>query len=680
MHHVDRNRPLNATPLTALVIAALLTACGGGGGGGSSSGGGSTPPPTSEAPIQTGSWVDIALGGLSYVSGTINGTTSATGGYTYRCPSGCDSIRFAVGGIAIGQATVVAATLTLRELQGGMEGGVLSSVTLRRGQFLFALDGDADVSNGVAIPAEVGNVLSTRSLNFSSSTFDADLAAILDVLRNDSRLTATYRASISAPSIDFVRAILEQGEAIARGVFVETPTAAGDATELRKYVVKLPDSTLAPYFGTSTAIGAAFVKGIKPALGGGIAIVPGSVTGSTLEFRAVSSRGITVSAPRYFDGVETRSANVIVTAEPNALPSVGQFSLNLTTAELKSLTTLKTSSNESFTGRPTPTGAAGSDGARNLDEALKPRIPEFDQLGLDPAGLTIAADGTNWICDRRGPFLMQLDAQNRTTLRLGPAGNAGSLPGVTRSLPSALEARQAGLGCGGLAIRPTSGEVVLALGGALDVGGRTSSTAALLRLVSYNPRSGSVRQFALPIAANEISLQALDLDSLSEDRLLALVRYRPGNASANWEWEVRVIDLSAATDLTNRTLTSGPNAGLALEYGTLAAIEASGVKLASTTRVLSLRPLGWRLERPEGLARIDNQTLLIMAEVNGGVTSRIRGGDASLRVDQHQVDRNGLITPRASGSSTAPVYEVVPASADQRQLVLWNVKLKTALN
>jgi hypothetical protein len=69
-----------------------------------------------------------------------------------------------------------------------------------------------------------------------------------------------------------------------------------------------------------------------------------------------------------------------------------------------------------------------------------------------------------------------------------------------------------------------------------------------------------------------------------------------------------------------------------------------------------------------------------MAEVNGGVTSRIRGGDPSLRVNQHQVDRNGLITPRASGSNTAPVYEVVPASADQRQLVLWNVKLKTALN
>ena len=668
----------NASHVAVALIAALLTACGGGGGG-SSAGGGSNPPPTSEAPIQNGNWVDVPISGLSYVSGTINSTTSATGGYSYRCPSGCDSIRFAIGGITIGQATG-AATLTLRELQGGMEGGVLSSATLRRGQFLFALDGDADVSNGIAIPAEVATILSSRSLNFSSSTFDADLASILDVLRSDNRLNASFRATIAVPTIDFVRAILEQGEAIARGVFVETPTTVSDANEVRKHVVKLPDSALAPYFGTSTAVGAAFVKGIKPALGGGIAIVPGSINGSTLEFRAVSSRGITVSAPRYFDGVDTRNASVIVTAEPNALPTVGQFLLNATTAELKSLTTLKTNTNENFSGRPVPLGASGSDGARNLDETLKPRSPEFDQLGLDPAGLTIAADGTTWVCDRRGPFLMQLDAQSRTTLRLGPTGNAGLLPGVTRNLPSILESRQPGLGCGGLAIRPTSGEIVMAIGGALDVGGRTGTNAALIRLVTYNPRSSAIRQFALPIAPSETSLQVLDLDSLSEDRLIALVRYRPGNLEANWEWEVRVIDLSGATDLTNRSLTSGPSSGLAFEYGTLAAIEASGVKLASTTRVLSLRPLGWRLERPEGLARIDNQTLLIMAEVNGGVTSRIRGGDPSLRVDQHQVDRNGLITPRASGSNTAPVYEVVPASADQRQLVLWNVKLKTALN
>ncbi len=674
---MQRRVSLSSPGITALLIATLLTACGGG--GGSSSGGDSSQPPVSEAPIQNGNWVDIAIGGLSYVSGNINGTTSGGGGYTYRCPSGCDSIRFSIGGITIGQATAAVA-LTLRELQGGMEGGVLSNVTLRRGQFLFALDNDADVSNGISIPAEVANVLATRSLNFSSSTFDTDLAATLDVLRSDTRLTASYRAAIATPTTDFVRAMLEQGEAIARGVFVETPTSAADVNEVRKHVVKLPDSALAPYFGTSTAIGAAFVKGIKPALGGGIAIVPGSINGTNLEFRAVSSRGITVAAPRYFDGADVRDATVIVTAEPNALPSVGQFSLGSTIAELKSLTTLKTSANENFSGRPVPLGASGSDGARNLDESLKPRNPEFDQLGLDPAGLTIAADGTNWICDRRGPFLMQIDAQNRTTLRLGPAGNAGLLPGVTRSLPSILESRQAGLGCGGLAIRATSGEVVMAVGAALDVGGRTANTASLVRLVTFNPRSNVTRQFALPIASNEISLQVLDLDSLNEDRLLALVRYRPGSVEAAWEWEVRVVDLSGATDLTNRALTSGPSSGLALEYGTLAAIEASGVKVASMTRVLSLRPLGWRLERPEGLARIDNQTLLIMAEVNGGVTSRIRGGDPALSVEQHQVDRNGLITPRASPSSAAPIYEIVPASADQRQLILWNVKLKTALN
>lgn len=657
------------------MVASFTAACGGGG-----NAGGNSTPPANESPLQNGNWVDIPIGGLTYVSGSATGTTTSSGAFTFRCPSACDSIRFSIGGITLGQTTA-AATLTLRELQGGMDSGMLSVVTLRRGQFLFSLDTDGDVGNGISIPTEVATILANRNLNFSSATFDSDLATILDALRADTRLTAAYRSTIAVPTQDFVRAMLEQGEAVARGVFIETPSSSNsEANELRKYVIKIPDSALAPYFGTSTAIGATFVKGIKPALGGGIAVVPGSINGSNLEFRAVSSRGITVPAPRYFDGVEIRSASVIVTTETNALPSIGQFSLGATSAELKSLTTLKTNSNESFSGRPVPLGASGSDGARNLDESLKPRSPEFDQLGLDPAGLTIAADGTTWVCDRRGPFLMQLDAQNRAVLRLGPAGNGGALPNVSRNLPSILESRQPGLGCGGLANRPTSGDIVMAVAGALDVGGKTANSAALLRLVAYNPRSSTVRQFALPISANEVGFQILDLDSLSEDRLLALVRYRPTAASASWEWEVRLIDLTGATDLGNRLLSSGPSSGLALEYGSLSAIEASGVKLASTTRILSLRPLGWRLERPEGLARVDNQTLLIMAEVNGGVTSRIRGGDPALSVDQHQVDRNGVITPRAAGSNTAPTYEIVPASADQRQLLLWTVKLKTALN
>ncbi|NDD73512.1 MAG: hypothetical protein EBZ40_00820, partial [Gammaproteobacteria bacterium] len=326
-----------------------------------------------------------------------------------------------------------------------------------------------------------------------------------------------------------------------------------------------------------------------------------------------------------------------------------------------------------------PLGASGSDGARNLYESLRPRDPEFDQQGLDPAGITIAADGTTWVCDRRGPFLMQLDAQGRAIVRIGPQGVAGSLPGVNRLLPAILEARQAGLGCGGLAMRPTSGDVLLAVGAPLDIAGRTAKNAKLVRLVSFAPRTNVVRQYAVPVQDFEFGYQILDLETLSENRILALVRYRDGSATGAIVWDVRIFDLSNATAIDTKTLTNGPNSSLALEYGTPSEIGLSGVTLVTSTRLVELRPLGWTLEGAEGLAKLDAQTLLVMGQVNGGVTSRIVNGDPNLKVEDHQVDTNGLITPRGAGSTAAPTFAIVPDSPERRQIVLWSIKLKTLL-
>jgi len=44
------------------------------------------------------------------------------------------------------------------------------------------------------------------------------------------------------------------------------------------------------------------------------------------------------------------------------------------------------------------------------------------------------------------------------------------------------------------------------------------------------------------------------------------------------------------------------------------------------------------------------------------------------------VDRNGLITPRAAGSSTAPAFELVPAAIESRQIVIWSLQLRNPVN
>ena len=655
---------------SAALLAGVLVACGGGGGG---SGDGS-PAPTANAPL-SGTLIDFAVAGLAYSTPTVSGTTSASGGYTYRCTGACDTVTFKLGGITVGTATA-SGSLSLREFQGGLEAGLLSEATIRRAQFLLALDGDADAGNGITLPGELATSLANRSLDFAASSFDVDLASLVDYLRGDNRLAASYRSGLQIPARAIARAIAEQAEAAARGVLVESPTAANlSVNEIRKYVLRMPDSLLMPYTGNAAALKSAYPRGLRASVGAGLTASTNGSSGS-VQLRTVTARGIAVAAPRYFDGVAARSADVLLSNDTNGTPSLGGITLSQVSADLHSLTALKTADGTAFSGRPTPTDASGSDGARNLDEALQPRSPEFDQRGLDPAGVVEGDAGSVWICDRRGPFLVQVDAQGRALQRLGPAGAAGTLPDVSRRLPAILESRQAGLGCGGVALRPSSGEVVFSIAAALNVGGRTATTARLIRLVAVNPRTSVVRQFGLPIRSSEFALRVLDLETLSEDRLLALVRYRDGSVTGPYRWEIRTLDLTGATELSSKSLSSGPSAGLALEYGSAADLEASSVTLAATTTLVELGALGWIAEAAEGLARVNSQTLVVIGQANGGVTSRIRGGDPALGVAEHQVDRNGLITPRAAGSATAPTFELLPASVEARQTVIWSLQLR----
>jgi len=657
--------------LTAASV--LLGACGGG------NGGGGNPPVSALPPPLFGTNVDFSLAGVSYSTPTVLGTTSSTGGYTYRCNPSCETLAFSIGPITVGTA-IGASTISVTDFQDGIEGGLLSLTTIRRVQFLMALDGDADVDNGIAIPSELAPSLANRSLNFNATSFDTDLASLIDYLKGDGRLSSSYRAGMRIPSPATARAIAEQAEALARGVLVESPTSASlPVSEIRKYVLRVPDSSLIPYSGNASSLKSAYPRGLRPALGAGLSIVSGT-PGASLQLRTVSSRGISVTTPKYFDGVSTRVAELLLSNAPTSLPSVGTITLTPTSADLASLTALKTADGASYSGRPTPNEASGSDGWRNLDENLQPRSPEFDQRGLDPAGVAEGDTGTYWACDRRGPFLLQLDAQGQSLRRLGPAGDAGALPDVNRRLPSILASRQPTLGCGGVAVRATSGEVLFALGAALNVNGQTENSARLIRLVGFNPRTTAVRQFAIPIRTGEFSLRVLDLESLSEDRVLALVRYRESSASGPYRWEIRTIDLTNATEISSRALTAGPNSGLALEFGSAAEIESSGVRLASFTSLVELGALGWITESVEGLARGNSQTLIVIGQSNGGVTGRVRGGDASLSVAEHQVDRDGLITPRAAGSSTPPVFELSPSSVEARQTLIWSLQLRSPVN
>lgn len=115
------------SPLATMAVAsALLVACGGGGGGG----GGNTPPSSNTPPL-SGRNVDFSMAGVSYSTPTVSGTTGSAGGYTYRCNPSCETLTFSIGPITVGTATG-ASSLSLKDFQGGLDGGLLSPTTDRK--------------------------------------------------------------------------------------------------------------------------------------------------------------------------------------------------------------------------------------------------------------------------------------------------------------------------------------------------------------------------------------------------------------------------------------------------------------------------------------------------------------------------------------------------------------------
>jgi len=659
--------------ITASVLS-LLAACGG---GGSSSTSSNNQPTSNVGALNTGLWQDLHPSNITYTTTSVSGSTDTAGTFYYRCTTQtCEGVNFTIGGIVLGTVTGKS-VLHLYDLNNGLANGMLSTVSVNRAQFLYALDSDQDPTNGVTLPATIGNSLKSASLDFTSSTFQTALTSILNTLSQDTTLDSNYRANLSIPSAADARSLVAQANSLQYGVYTESPSIVGlNVSTVRQFVVNFPSQDLAHYNGSSSNLSAVSGGLLRPSLGAGLAFVSGSTSG-TITLQTVSSRGIAVNAPNFSDGTTVVPATVLLSSDAVAAPVMATLTLSASGLNLSSVTPLTTQQGNAYSGAPTPTGSSGSFNERNLTESLAPVAPkEFDTDGLDPAGITAANDGTYWICDRRGPFLIQVDAAGHTKLRMGPQGNLGTLPYVTRLLPSVLENRQRNLGCGGIAQRPISNDIVMAVGSTLNPGGNTATSALFTRLVSYQPSSQAIHQYAVALLSGDQNLQVLDMAALSDTSFLLLVHYT--DAQNNDQWAIRQVNIANATDVNGLVLTAGANAHRDLEYGTAADLAASNITLAVPTTILSLNAIGWNRPSLEGMALVDKQTIALITNSNGGASSSVNLGGNGTNPTNYQVDTNGVISPRAS-LSVAAQWNAQPRNPADRQTIFWLISLTNPL-
>ncbi len=426
--------------------------------------------------------------------------------------------------------------------------------------------------------------------------------------------------------------------------------------------VESSGSPAVPYLGLFTT---AFPEGLPMSFGSGLSIR--SVNGQTGEviLYGLTDRGPNGDAPELLNPKAGYVGSKVFPL-PRFQPSLFRMSYQQDEG-LKILSRVGiTDGAVAVTGLPLPTGVTSSLGELPLSESLL--ALDTDAKGLDPEGIDFDQTGMAWICDEYGPFLMQVNPATGAILqKLSPG----------QGLPKILDQRQPNRGFEGVAVAD-NGKVYAMIQSNLDVNGKTKKIADFIRLFEYDPKTKLSRMFAYPIERAQYGklsdAKIGDLLALGNDRFAVIEQ---GNTpDKTLRTMVYGFSLGGATDLSDRKIAQGPNAAKDLEFASLEQLLPEGIQPLQKFAISDLRLSGWTQDKAEGLAKIDDSTLMVIGDNDFGLKSEVQGGSSSDPQD-YQVDANGVLSLK--GEATLGRYQLSPMAAEKAGTQLMILKLAKPL-
>jgi hypothetical protein len=328
---------------------------------------------------------------------------------------------------------------------------------------------------------------------------------------------------------------------------------------------------------------------------------------------------------------------------PDYAPRIGRFRIKDRALVLEDTIVLKARDGTRLSGLPQPPGPGSTnEQAAGLDGSLLGR-GGYDRNGFDLEGLTRMPDGSFWVSDEYGPYLLHVDPSGRELARVSPFGGA-------RPLPAVLARRRPNCGLEGLTALPDG----VTLAGIMQCGLDNPSASTpgirrsrLTRLVLYDTRTGESRQFVhLLQHADHLSS---DIAALDAQRFLIIERDLRWPGQPHAFKRIHLVDIRDASDVTGDP--AAPS-GLLIEgqaMEELAAgvedptpiLERHGVRVAAKRVVADLITdlPGWSHDKPEGVAVLNDSTLLISNDDDFGIA----GSDPPGRV----VEKKNPVTGQA---------------------------------
>jgi Esterase-like activity of phytase/Bacterial Ig domain len=396
------------------------------------------------------------------------------------------------------------------------------------------------------------------------------------------------------------------------GAVVYTPAPGFTGTDHLRVTttdaVKLYATDLPPI----TTVGGVAIQ--ASAYGSAIAMVPGSPG----EVYGLTDRG---------PNVDGRTGDEKVLPVPDFHPQIGRFKLADGMATLERTIVLTGRDGVPMTGLVNPQATTGE---TMVDLAGRP-LPTSDH-GLDTEGLVALPDGTFWVSDEYGPFLVHFDAQGKELERLSPFDG---------SLPRELSLRTPNQGMEGLTITPDGSTLVGIMQSALKTPGLQGSAkdVPLSRIVTVNLVDRSVREYLYPLAdPAKTKVAVSEITALSNTSFL--VDERDGNVEPGANKKIYLADIATATDVGPHAAVPGATyqadngglqvdgkpietlVGVSTDADATAKLSGAGITVAAKTLKLDLGGLLTQLnpkgelfghDKIEGVATADGGTTLIIA-------------------------------------------------------------------
>jgi hypothetical protein len=350
------------------------------------------------------------------------------------------------------------------------------------------------------------------------------------------------------------------------------------------------------------------------AYGSAIAAVPGT---------ADAIYGLTDRGPN----VDGRTDDEKVLPKPDFHPQIAMFRLRGGAATTEKSITLSGRDGKPLVGLIDPAANTGE----NLVTIDGTPLPTSDH-GLDTEGLVALPDGTFWVSDEYGPFVVHFDATGREIERLSPFDG---------TLPRELSLRSPNQGMEGLTITPDGSTLVGIMQSAIKTPGLEGSAKSVpvTRIVAIDLATKAVREYLYPLAnPAETKVAVSEINALSNSTFLIVER--DGKLQPDGNKKIYRTDISGATDIgpgatvpraTYRAEAGGlqvdgkaleTNVGVTDDASALAKLQSLGIAAATKELQLDLGGLVTTLnskgeffghDKIEGIATPDGGSTLIIA-------------------------------------------------------------------